>query len=83
MGGGGFGQPSQLGSSSPAAGHQFGSVVAGGGLGGASFGALAQSSSPSPFGSPGFGGTNTTHFGSSAPQGFGLPSASPFGPPRR
>ena len=76
--GGGFGQPSPLGFSSPGSGIGGGSTFgqATGGFGGAtSFGALAQGTTQSPFGSPSFGG----------PAGGGMPfgSATPFGAPRR
>ena len=88
-----FGQNSSFGSGGQSGGQAFGSSSTPGGMGtshtfgaastpafGASgFGALAHSSSPSPFGSPP-GGFATAGFGSS-PGGFG--SSTPFGAPRR
>ncbi|CAJ1954588.1 unnamed protein product [Cylindrotheca closterium] len=73
----GFGQPSQMGFGSPgAAGSStaFGSGMSGA-QGTSSFGSLAQSPSPSPFGNSSMGGGG---FGSPAPA-FGAPSSMGFG----
>jgi hypothetical protein len=82
----GFGQQPAAGfgggpaASSGSSAHTFGSGT-GATFGAPSFGTLAHSSSPSPFGAPPSGS-----FGSPAP-GFGAPAAggygSPFGAPRR
>eukprot|EP00980_Cylindrotheca_fusiformis_P014481 scaffold3875_cov123-Cylindrotheca_fusiformis.AAC.1 len=71
---GGFGQQPTVGfgaSVGASSGHTFGSGI-GSGQSASSFGSLAQSSSPSPFGTPASGG-----FGASAPAGGGFGSLAP------